>query len=118
MGSMIHAKCECGFHAEDMLVGGGMMDFKTKCNVPILCKNCGILFVGNIIARKYLRCPKCRRKAIPYSDVSLQGEERGSAPIFNCWLGNSGGFTLPDTNYYCPKCKQKRMRFLFAGSWD
>ena len=60
MGSILKAKCECGFKTK-FPGGAGKVDFNEKCNFPAICENCKEFVVINYLA-KYHRCPKCRKK--------------------------------------------------------
>jgi DNA-directed RNA polymerase subunit RPC12/RpoP len=118
MGAIIFAECICGFRSKDFFVGGGIMDFGMKCNMPAICISCGFLFERNITSKKYIKCPKCRKKALIYGDVSLQGEKIRDNPLFSWHIRDDVKISLPHTYYYIPNCKQKRMQFTNIGLWD
>ncbi len=47
MGIILKAICPCGFEKDDILHGGGMMDFTTHCGVPALKQKTGRFFTEN-----------------------------------------------------------------------
>lgn len=54
-----------------------------------------------------------------YNDTSLQRKTKKEYPLFDWNLGEEkGAFILPDTKYYCPKCKKIEMKFFSSGNWD
>ncbi len=112
MGSIISAKCNCGFEKE-MFLGGGMQNFTTYCNFPVYCEECRILFESNLFDKEIF-CPKCKgTKTIPYDKKCLQ---RGT-PIFEWNIGDKT-LTLTDGNYLCPKCGSFTMGFVDIGCFD
>lgn len=61
MGTIVRAECKCGFAVDELLIGGGMLDFNTRYRFPIYCNECKIMFVGNLFA-KDIHCTKCKKK--------------------------------------------------------
>ena len=118
MGSILVAECTCGYKSDFMGLGGGMADFEARCNVPVVCFACGILFVRNMLSKNNIRCPRCRKKGVILGNFSQPHEEMGEPPIFNWLLDDNKEFILPETSDSCPKCKQKKMRFINSGEWD
>ena len=95
MGSSISAECPCGFKTGTMLTGGGMLNFETLDRQPCLCRDCHLLFGGNMKQTPVL-CPVCAREAVPY--------ERGG---------------LGDGPYECPKCGKDTLVFTMGLiCWD
>lgn len=104
MGSSVRAFCPCGVD-EEIMIGGGMIDYETHCSFPCCCEKCHSLIEANLLV-KQLRCPKCRStKIIPYSDPRLTGEPGGN--VVESW----DGLSLSDGTYKCPKCEKPTLRF-------
>ena len=123
VGSILVAKCQCGFVSVDIDAGGGMFDHDTNCTMPAVCTTCSILFEENIMTDQPIRYPKCSREASLYhSDPSLKSEEHSDNTVFdwNFTRDNShrDSVYLWDTKYYCPKCKKVEMTFFHWGMWD
>lgn len=49
MGSIVDARCECGFDTESMFLGGGFVSFMTLCRAPALCSECMKMVVANYL---------------------------------------------------------------------
>ena len=108
----MRAFCPCGVD-EEILIGGGMLDFDTHCSFPCCCEKCHSLVETNVLV-KQLRCPKCRStKIIPYGDPRLN-EEVGRE-VVESWDERS----LTDGTYKCRECRKLTLRFE-RGSilWD
>ena len=117
MGVILQGQCECGFETENLFIGGGMLDFTSKCYIPAVCLNCNIFLVKNY-NKKFSKCPKCRKKVVFYNDPQLQNKPKHGSPLFEWNISEDDPFILLDTEYYCPKCKKKQMRFIDMGCWD
>jgi len=118
MGSILQAKCSCGFNSEGLFVGGGFRNFLKVCSAPALCKRCSAIVVLNYLKKKN-KCPSCKSEVIFYNDFSLQRKTKKEYPLFDWNIGeDEGSFILPDTKYYCPKCNKLKMKFIRSGSWD
>ncbi len=117
MGSVVKAKCDCGYRRE-MALGGGMMNFTTLCNFPCYCDTCSDLFEANLFLQK-ISCPECGgTDTRPYDDDGLCSK-RGS-PVFSWTAQEKLGRELILTNgeYLCPKCGRFSLRFEDVGCWD
>jgi len=126
MGTMIQAKCECGFKSEKIFAGGGFMDFMNVLTAPALCTNCYTFTIRSYLA-KHNYCKKCKSKITFYNDKSLWKDKNISTSERNCIFYweidpivslNNGVFRLPDTAYLCPKCREFKMKFYNIGIWD
>ena len=73
MGSILAAKCSCGFEYDWINAGGGMLNFHEVCYAPALCKECNIFVVKNYL-QMFCKCPQCKKKVLFYNDPSLQKE--------------------------------------------
>lgn len=119
MGTIVTAKCSCGFKREMLSLGGGMMNFKTVCDVPAVCIECGNFFTANYIEeRNSLKCPMCNEKANFYNIPSLREKDTDLQPVFSWRISAQDFFELPDAKYYCPRCKKMKLRFIESGNWD
>ena len=104
MGSSVQAFCPCGV-VEEIMIGGGMLDYETYCSFPCYCEKCHSLIEANLLV-KQLRCPKCRStKMIPYGDPRLMGEPGEN--VVESW----GERSLTDGTYKCPECEKMTLRF-------
>ena len=122
MGSILRAKCKCGFTSETILAGGGMLNFHEVCNAPAICLNCNLFLIKNYM-KKYSKCPKCRKKVTFYNNPQIQKKMPESYKKYNeifCWYIDKikGTFRLPDTQYFCPNCKEMTLEFFDLGNWD
>jgi hypothetical protein len=118
VGSLINAKCSCGF-SMDFAAGGGFTSFKTLCAAPAVCNECHEFIISNYIEIKP-KCPKGHKNVIFYNDLSLQMPS--SKPIGSVFSWNIGErkpvFELGNQPYYCPKCKKFELYFSNIGNWD
>lgn len=118
MGSMINASCECGYE-KNMSLGGGMMNFNTRCNFPFYCEGCNILFEDNIFNEKII-CPNCHKGDIYSYDTAKACGSVGEKTVFDWNVGNEIGrkLLLTDGDYICPSCHKFSLRFEDVGCWD
>jgi DNA-directed RNA polymerase subunit M/transcription elongation factor TFIIS len=120
MGSIFKASCPCGFRSDSLFLGGGFKNFETYCGAPALCTSCGSLTVINYLEEN----PRCRNCGGPvrfYNNSQLQSRKPSSKQMVEevfSWKYKSGIFTLPNTEYLCPKCGKMTMRFEHQGMWD
>jgi len=130
VGNLLIAHCPCGFkHSAG--VGGGFLNHDTIDNEPALCPACDNFSIQNYIAKNH-GCAKCGSRVVFYNDPSLMADPSkavlpgspvalpdGLEPI-HYWAAQlrEHAFILPDTEYLCPNCKQKSMKFSCYGNWD
>jgi len=122
MGSAVVAKCDCGIE-DTILIGGGMMNFKTTCFFPCLCENCHGIVQVNLLS-KTMKCPECgARGPIPYDDPQLS-DSPGLRNVAEWNMGNMEDrlgrkLVLTDGKYRCPKCGNMSLSFSRGGlCWD
>jgi len=119
MGSQVVATCRCGIEAK-ILIGGGMLNFKTLCYFPCLCEACHSIVQVNLLA-KIKRCPACKSlDIIAYDDPRLS-KTPGKRTVAGWCIQDplDRDLILTNGNYVCPKCKKLWLRFR-KGSlrWD
>lgn len=114
-GDLVSAKCECGFETT-MKLGGGMANFKTTCYFPYHCKDCYSLSVLNSLNDKQ-SCKKCfSENVISYESDSLRAGKSNNS-VFG-WNINDKNYKLTDDLYYCPQCREMKLKFTNVGNWD
>ncbi|MBN1153281.1 hypothetical protein JXB12_00005, partial [candidate division KSB1 bacterium] len=115
MGRVLQASCTCGYESESLLLGGGMMDFRDRCNVPYYCDYCEIVSTANIIKKPGaktdddlissedsdnithdIKCKKCGRKVQYYGQVRQNDFESETDYIFGWNFGNNKIYLLKD----------------------
>ena len=102
MGSILKAECKCGF-ISTFIAGGGKLNFTDTCYAPAVCVDCGEFFIRNYFF-KFIKCPKCHKKAFFYDHPSLQSNESTKNNIFSLHLNDEKDFVLFDKDYLCPEC--------------
>jgi len=122
MGQILQATCPCGFDSTKLFLGGGMMNFTTYCGAPALCDSCGAFLVLNYLDPNP-RCGDCKGTVRFYNDPALRStseqSDQKSHDVFSWNVGGRlGTFSLPDTEYLCPKCREIKMSFVSVGNWD
>lgn len=140
MGSILQAKCGCGFESDGLLVGGGIADRGAICNVPYYCDHCEIVDTINIKkknqkyfsetpddlslfgrkwdVKKNIKCKKCRRKVQYYGEIGENIFEDEEQYAFDWGVNDEKRYFLPDKLYCCPKCKKENLKFYSTGCWD
>jgi ribosomal protein L37AE/L43A len=124
MGVILQGQCECGFETENLFIGGGMRDMLNMLKMrnitrylPAVCLNCNIFLVKNY-NKKFSKCPKCRKKVFFYGDPQLENELQGGGPLPEWNMPEDYNFILSGTEYYCPQCREIKMKFIDVGCWD
>jgi hypothetical protein len=134
MGDIVKAECECGFKSKELFFGCAR---PWHYYIPIVCKRCGNLSMMNMYERKGgnikrrrtgLICRGCKKRKTILNAPTLH-RPSGIAKQYgedypweiNRWEINrnhpeTGG--CPEIFYFCPKCKEVRMRFHKIGIWD
>ena len=119
MGTIITARCKCGYKKGNLRLGGGRHNFKTTCNYPFYCKNCNSIVQVNLLADKY-SCPDCgSTSVVSYEDESTYNHG-GKYTVFNWDMSRELGkvVTLMDSGYICPACNNFDLQFNWSGNWD
>jgi ribosomal protein L37AE/L43A len=121
MGSIITPHCsKCKFPFKQMMVGGGMMDFRESVKIPFSCYDCGTLSVRNIYSPSN-KCSNCRKEMVMFGkEVSDVDSKEYQDCVFDWGMGSFGseGYVLMNENYNCPKCKEMSLKFEPTGMWD
>jgi hypothetical protein len=117
MGSIIKARCDCGFSQAELYLGGGMRTFQEECLFPVLCMKCHSLSIANLL-EKDICCPKCDESDVKPYDLPALSDRKGKI-IFE-WNTDRIGrtLTLTEGEYLCPKCGKFSMHFYEVGNWD
>lgn len=115
MGSQVIARCECGLERK-ILIGGGMLDFKTNCLFPCMCELCHSIVEANLLSNP-VHCPKCNAvNPIPYDDPRLS-LTRGENEVASWYMFDGLGreLILTDGKYKCPTCGKMTLSFVNSG---
>lgn len=117
MGSMLYARCKCGY-TNSVLLGGGMSNFTYFCGLPFYCENCKTMFAGNAYDEE-AECSDCgSKKVIPYDDdrvCRVKGEIVGS---WSTKVKPGKDLELSDGQYLCPACGKFDLKFESYGLFD
>lgn len=116
LGTIIEAKCKCGFTSGDIYQGGGMSNFQKIDMEPAICLKCKKFLVLDYKLKEN-KCPYCGTIVVFYNDKSLQAlADKDCTEISESidW----GEFKLPNTTYLCPNCGELSMQFYVKGCWD
>ncbi len=131
MGKMVQGVCECGYESGRLCVGCGFAG-PVPHWVPIVCKQCGVLSTMNLYRRQgeaFVErrvgpvCRKCQTRTSLLSDPSLHSTGGGAEPIEKEFPRESDAVALQyedhfETLYFCPQCREIKMRLLPCGRWD
>lgn len=119
MGSMVKARCDCGYD-EKFPIGGGMENFELLCLFPCLCRRCSRIVPANLLESQ-VACPVCKSHEIVPYDQSELCEQQGSDVVASWNVKEQIGreLKLTDGAYFCPACSTFGIRF-FEGDicWD
>lgn len=114
MGSMIQAKCVCGYSSKSIFQGSGMIE-TIKDMEPAYCKKCRKLIVLNYNEVKP-RCSKCHSEVKFYNDPALQNSSANQTKENHNI--QRGDFFLIEGDYLCPHCGEMKMKFYDVVNWD
>lgn len=112
MGTKTRVSCQCGYKSDDILIGGGKLNFQYTHYYPCLCLDCKDVVQVNL--KSTHECPNCSgANIVPYDDERLRGEYKEPKIRATQHHDVSKGF------YYCPKCKKMNLKFLQTFyRWD
>ncbi len=112
MGSVLTARCECGYN-KLLKVGYAMLSMGKSCYFPFYCQKCAIIFEGNYL-KSQENCPKCRsKKVIPFDHSDLQ-KVKGTKVLFYIYLfdQHQDKEGINDGFYFCPICCNYTLQFV------
>ena len=108
MGSMITAKCDCGYMTGNMLLGHGMGGGPN--NFPYYCKKCKSLFIADANSEEVIHCND--------TDVIAYNDERIVKSLENTCFEWDDLKLSGEKNSLCPECSNFSLKFSDAGCWD
>ena len=114
-GDIVTAKCECGFETT-MKLGGGKANFQSSCKFPFYCNACSSLVLLNTLSEK-ICCKKCNSENVTTYDNDSLRANISNNPVFG-WNINNKIYSLTDDFYFCPQCREFKLRFTEVGNWD
>ena len=124
MGTMVEARCECGYSSGTMTLGGGRNDHLRRCGFPCFCKACKNIFNGNLFASKVF-CSQCDTSSyVTYDDPSLvlarEPTDCLDQEIFSWNTRERIGrdVTLNSDKYFCPSCELFELRFVVVALYS
>ena len=113
MGSIIKARCQnCHYQSGDLYYGGGMTNFQTVCNFPVMDKEAKICKTANIMEKE--KVLKENPNLVFYDDKSLSDEKSQNREQFH----QNFNYKVYFDGYLCPKCNQFSLGFEGRGNWD
>ena len=115
MGSIVKAKCSCGLDQE-IMVGAGMMNFKTKCYFPCYCKHCAEVIEADIMSNPNT-CPNCESEELLLFTEPNLSSSNGSYRVTS-WRFRDQELQLDDSHYKCPSCKTMSLKFSLTANFD
>lgn len=118
-GTLVQARCECGYRSGDLPLFGGRRNFESVCNFPAYCPGVKKVLLVNMFDQKPSNLDCTGGRLIPYDDPSLIGDPGKRAIL--AWntrdrLGRD--LKITDGAYLCPVCGHKKLRFIKTGKWD
>ena len=118
MGSLVSAKCKCGFTA-DTSVGGGRRNFGAVCEFPCLCTECQSLVTVNLLTGNWI-CPSCGSSSILAYDTPSLSDQSSDVESAAWDISDKLGrrLILTRSQYLCPHCTKKTLRFELSGLFD
>jgi hypothetical protein len=112
MGSMMVARCACGYESGTLLIGGGMLDFHEVCYWPAWCESCFEVVAVNAMPTS----PACGRCGSP---VVLYGQVQRDIDRFDWCTPDGRCFAMGDGPVHpCRICATDRLEFEHVGTFD
>lgn len=125
MGVQVNLRCDCGYEKR-VSIGGGMANYKTVCDFPHYCRECGV-----VTANTYddpVHCPSCNTTdIIRYGQTEVpkspdEGEESWLTPKKYTWdpyvtnpvegrYESSWSLRLTEGDHLCPACLHMTLRY-------
>ena len=101
MGSILKAKCSCGYVSSDLYIGVGRYSWSSH-NLIFYCDDCALVQTENNDSEQFV-CLNCMNAIIPYPKVDDEIEYPEAKTL---------------KKYHCPKCKNESLYFKEIGIWD
>lgn len=119
MGQIYNAECSCGFVAQELYIGFGMINTQVFA-VPAACPQCQSLSLESLRNGKRT----CRQCKGPLYYLHRKGNftpayvlDRFKVPF--PWDLEKEHMEPPENiRYRCPKCGKIEMKLVFEGYWD
>ena len=113
MGTILYAKCKCGYEKDNIYVGGGMSNFRTYNPFPHYCQDCKIMFEANLYDEQ-ISCTECgSSNIVPYDDPSVCNTDE-SIPRSR----STKVWVLTDGECLCPNCGEMTLKFETVMNYD
>lgn len=101
MGDLVSARCECGYKARYLRIGGGKAEYRVSSPSLASCDHCRQVVAVNVITDHPV-CPICGGEVTFYPHDAAR------------WR-----FAVEPTKAYrCPKCGQNTLVFTMEGHYD
>jgi predicted RNA-binding Zn-ribbon protein involved in translation (DUF1610 family) len=71
MGRILDASCDCGYRADNLWVGGGMLNYEHYSGYPAICESCSFFAVLKEKVEKHI-CSQCGGSMVFFDDPSLR----------------------------------------------
>jgi hypothetical protein len=115
-GTVVEARCACGYHIERLALFGGFANFRQVCLFPALCQDRQAVVVVNLLAPQ-TRPASCPTGPLSRYDTPALAPAAG-ASVADWRLPDGSTVRLFDGGYTCPHCSQKTLHFRTVGFWD
>lgn len=125
MGSIIYARCSCGYEVGNIVIGRSMRSHCSSDFYPALCQDCSSIISIDLNGTK--RCPSCRgTNVIFYNDQRLSknnslpsNTNRDTSVQGDIIEMQVTSHELTKRIYRCPKCMKLALNFHETGIlWD
>jgi hypothetical protein len=103
MGSILKAKCSCGYLSSDLYIGVGRYSYSSH-DLIFYCDDCSLVQTESNDKENFV-CLDCMNEITPYTKYDEE-VDFGIEPSDNL------------KKYHCPKCKNESLYFEEYGIWD
>ncbi len=110
MGTLLKAKCKCGFERDEILDGSG---WNGPGEDPAVCLRCNKFFVYRCDDGERF-CQYCGHLVKWYLHTNSK-ELMGETVTYE---SEEEYYKKPAVVYYCPECGERELGFFAVGNWD